>query len=82
MRRIVTSPTEIVQVTKFGLWLAVGDEELWLDYNHYPWFRNATIQSICDVQEPSPGHFFWPALDIDLDIDTLRHPEDFPLVAQ
>ena len=82
MPGIVTSPVEIVQVTKYGLWLATGNEEFWIEYRQYPWFRNATIEAICDVTEPVPGQYYWPALDVDLDLETLRHPEDYPLVAQ
>jgi hypothetical protein len=31
--------------------------------------------------EPSPDHFFWPELDVDLTSEIIRHPERFPLTA-
>jgi len=36
---------------------------------------------VANVTEPSPGHFYWPDLDIDLGIETIRHPKWFPLKA-
>lgn len=79
---IVTSPVEIVQVSRFGFWLAVGDTEHFLNFTHFPWFRDATIEALCDVSEVAPGHFYWPRLDIDLDLDAIRDPEKYPLVFQ
>lgn len=76
----VTSPIEIVQVSRFGIWLAAGDNEYFLDFVHFPWFRKASIEAICAVEEEAPGHFHWPLLDIDLDVETILNPERYPLV--
>lgn len=73
---------EVVQVSRFGIWLAVDDEEFFLDYANFPWFRDATIANICAVVMPTTGHLYWSTLDIDLDLDSIRNPEAFPLVAQ
>ncbi len=62
--------------------MAVGDAEFFLDFSHFPWFRKATIDAICDVQEVSPNHFYWPALDIDLSTEIINNPTQFPLVYQ
>lgn len=78
----VTSRVEVVQVTQFGIWLAVEEEELFLDYQYFPWFKDSTIANICAVEMPMTGHLYWPTLDIDLDIESLRNPEAFPLVAK
>ena len=82
MPGIATSPVEIVQVSGFGVWLAVEDEELFLDYLQFPWFKDATISSICAVEMPIQGHLYWPDLDIDLELDSIRHPDGYPLVAK
>ena len=47
-----------------------------------PWFRDATIREITAVERPSPHHLRWPDLDIDLAVDSIEHPERFPLVSQ
>src|SRR3546814_7518272 len=33
-------------------------------------------------RSPSPQHLYWPDLDIDLAVDSIRHPERFPLVSR
>ncbi|WP_394809313.1 DUF2442 domain-containing protein [Nitrosomonas sp.] len=35
--------------------------------------------SIIRVKEQSPGHFYWPDIDVDLTIESIEHPERFPL---
>ncbi len=78
----VTLQVEVVQVSRFGIWIAVDDEEFFLDYANFPWFRDATIATICAVEMPVAGHLYWSTLDIDLDLDSIRNPEAFPLVAR
>ena len=78
----VTSPIEVVQVTPFGIWLAYGDAEYYMDFDNFPWFREAPVRKIFNVKEASPGHFYWPDLDIDLDLDRIEHPEKYPLIAR
>ena len=78
----VTSPIEIVQISRRGLWLAVEDNEYFLDFDFFPWFRKAPVDAICLVEEAAPGHFYWPGLDVDLNLESILHPELFPLVDQ
>jgi hypothetical protein len=48
----------------------------------FPWFREAPIGKILNVELQSPGHLYWPDLDIDLAVESIDHPERFPLVSQ
>jgi len=73
---------EITNVTKHGFWLLLGDEELFVPFSSFPWFRDAPIGKLTAVELPSPHHLYWPALDIDLAVDSIRHPEQFPLVSR
>jgi hypothetical protein len=57
-------------------------KELFMSYDDFPWFKEASVGKIINVHEPSPGHFYWPDLDIDLGIGTIEHPERFPLKAK
>ncbi|MBI2803340.1 MAG: DUF2442 domain-containing protein [Gammaproteobacteria bacterium] len=77
-----TSAAEVTNVTRHGFWLLLGAEELFLSFDLFPWFRNASIQKITNVEWPSPAHLYWPELDVDLAVDSIRHPEQFPLVSQ
>ena len=76
-----TFQTEITNISSHGVWLISSGKELFMPYDDFPWFKDAPIGKILNVEEPSPGHFFWPDLDIDLSIKTIEHPERFPLKA-
>jgi hypothetical protein len=62
--------------------LLLGDEELFVPFVEFPWFRNATIEQLCAVQRPSPQHLYWPQLDVDLAVESIRNPSAFPLVSR
>jgi len=59
----------------------VRGRELFLSYEDFPWFSGQPVGSILNVEEPSPGHFYWPDVDADLTIEMIEHPERFPLSA-
>jgi len=51
-------------------------------YEDFPWFKDAPIGKILNVEQPTPGHFYWPDLDVDLGLETIERPERFPLKAK
>ena len=53
-----------------------------MSFKDFPWFKDASVASIFNVEEPSPNHFYWPDLDIDLGARTLEGPRRFPLVSK
>ena len=72
---------KVTRVSKDGIWLRLGDEELLLPFVDFPWFKGSTTAQLCDVAWPSPDHLYWPLLDVDLSVESIHHPERFPLVA-
>ena len=58
----ITSPAEISNVSKHGLWLLLGDEELFLSFTDFPWFKMASISQLCEIEQPSENHLYWPEL--------------------
>lgn len=74
------SEVEVTNVSRHGLWLIANDRELFIPFEEFPWFKDAPINKLLNVKEPSPGHFYWPELDVDLGIETIEHPERFPLI--
>ena len=44
--------------------------------------KDAPVGKILNVEEPAPGHFYWPDLDVDLSEEIIAHPERFPLKAK
>lgn len=82
MHGTTTSVAEVTNISRHGFWILLGDEELLLSYEQFPWFRQATVEQIVDVEWPAPDHLYWPSLDIDLSVSSIRRPEDFPLVSR
>jgi hypothetical protein len=78
----VTFPVEVSHVSRHGFWLLAGDEELFLPFEHFPWFIKATIEQLSVVERPTADHLYWPLLDIDLSVQSVRNPAAFPLVAK
>jgi hypothetical protein len=76
------SGVEVSNVSPNGFWLLLGDEELFLSFAEFPWFRDASIAGICDVQMPSPRRLYWPQLDVDLAVESIHDPSRFPLVSR
>ena len=77
-----TSPVEVTNVSAHGFWLFVGQRELFVPFKQFPWFQDASIRAIANVRLPSPHHLYWPDLDIDLAVESIEHPEKYPLVSQ
>jgi len=69
-------------VSRHGLWLLVGNEELFLPFEHFPWFRDASIEKISVVERQTVDHLYWPLLDIDVSVESIRSPDAFPLVSR
>ena len=76
-----TLAAEVTHVSKHGFWVLLADEELLVPYDQYPWSRKATIEQISDVQWPTTDHLYWPGLDVDLSVQSIRDPGAFPLVS-
>ena len=81
-RGISTSPVEVTNISQHGFWVLLEDEELFLPFSEFPWFRDVAVGKILHVELPSSNHLYWPELDVDLAVESIRHPERFPLVSQ
>ena len=75
------SKVEVTNISSHGIWLLKGDDEYFLSYEDFPWFKNAKVSQILNVKEVSEGHFYWPDLDVDLNIDIIKNPKNYPLKA-
>ena len=76
-----TSEVELTNVSAHGMWLIVDGRELYLAFDSFPWFREATIAQLSRIERPAPDHLRWPDLDVDLSIESIDHPERYPLVS-
>lgn len=77
-----TSDVEVTNVSNRGFWLLLEAEELFVPFAEFPWFKDAPIARLMNVARLQPHHLYWPDLDVDLDVDSIRHPERFPLMAR
>ncbi len=77
-----TSKAEVTNVSAYGIWLLAKEQEFFLSYEDFPWFKDVPPKKVFRVEEPAPGHLHWPDLDVDLGIESLRHRERFPLRAK
>jgi hypothetical protein len=77
-----TSAVEVTNISKHGFWLLIDGHELFLSFDDFPWFKQATVESILRLERPSSGHLHWPDLDVDLAVDSIEHPERYPLKSQ
>lgn len=74
------SAVEVRRIAKNGLWLQIGDEQHFLPFKHFPWFKTAKVSSIRKVKLLNRNHVRWPELDVDLELDCIRNPDNYPLL--
>ena len=73
---------EVTNISAHGFWVFLGTEELPVPYGQFPWFKKATVEQILAVERPTENHLYWPQLDVDLSVESLRRPEAFPLMSR
>lgn len=77
-RGAATSAVEVTNISGHGIWLLAHEKEFFMPYEEFPWFKDEPVSAILNVEEPSPGHFYWPDIDVDLTEEIIEHPERFP----
>ena len=70
----------VLMINAQGIMLSVLGRDYFLSYNRIPWMQDAPIRSVLNVQMSGPDAIEWPNLNVDLEIESLQHPERFPLV--
>ncbi|MEX1032793.1 MAG: DUF2442 domain-containing protein [Cellvibrionaceae bacterium] len=75
------SAVEITNISAHGVWILFGQKELFMSYEDFPWFKDQPVKSILNVETPSPNHFYWPDVDVDLTEEIIENPERFPIKA-
>ena len=75
-----TSLVEVCNISAHGFWVFVTYREYFVAFDENPWFKNAKISQILNVQLLHGHHLHWPDLDVDLEVESLANPKKFPLV--
>ena len=76
-----SSEVEIIQISKHGIWLLLHEKEHFLSFENFPWFKDAPVSAIHNVEMLNERHLYWPDLDIDLAVESIENPNSFPLLA-
>ena len=74
-----TSQVEALGISPHGIWLFLGYREAFLPFADFPWFVSGTVAQIRNIVREGASILHWPDLDVDLDLERIRHPERFPL---
>ncbi len=77
-----TLAVEVTNVSVHGFWILLANQERFLSFEQFPWFKDATIAALVNVELQSAQHLYWPDLDVDLAVESIEFPERFPLVSK
>jgi len=77
-----TSEAEVSLVSTHGIWVLLEEGEYFLPSETFPWFQKVPVAAVLNVRRLSEDHLYWPDLDVDLSIESIRDPERFPLVSR
>jgi ribosomal protein S1 len=65
-----------------GIVLDISGNTYFLSYTANPWFKNAKVSDVFDVEPISDVGVRWKNLDVDLAIDSFINPQKYPLIAK
>ena len=74
----IAAPT-IAELSEDGFWLVLDDRRIFVDFREFPWFRGRSREELQNVERPFSDELRWSELDVDLTVDSLLHPERYPL---
>ena len=72
----------IYLITAYGCISKILDTEYFLPFEDFPWFKEAKVGEIMEVELFHDNYLRWEKLDIDLEIESLVEPDKYPLVYQ
>jgi hypothetical protein len=75
-----TSEVEVTNISNHGIWLFVKESEYFLPFEEYPWFKKAKVKEIYNLKLLQEHHLYWPDLDVDLELESLERPNEYPLI--
>lgn len=81
-KNIRSTSVNVLMINEHGIMLSVLGNDYFVSYNRLPWMREARVNDVLNVQMCGRNAIEWPTLDVDLEIESLKHPERYPLVMQ
>lgn len=75
-----TTLASVLMINNQGIMINVLGNDYFLSYNRVPWMKDAPVRDVLDIHMEGRNAITWPKLDIDLEIESLKHPELYPLI--
>ena len=76
------SKPEIINISEHGFWVFLESTVYFLPFEKFPWFKQASVGQITNVQLLHKSHLYWPDLDVDLSLAIVQSPEKYKLVSK
>lgn len=70
----------VLMINAQGIMLSVQGNDYFISYNRMPWLKDARISDVLNVRMSGRSAIEWTSLDIDLEIESLKHSERYPLI--
>ncbi len=70
----------VLMINAQGILLSVLGNDYFLSYNRVPWLKDARISDVLNVRMSGRSAIEWETLGVDLEIESLKHPERYPLI--
>jgi len=85
MKKILKKNTEntlvkVLSINADGVFITAFGKDYFLSFNRLPWFKDAKVSDIMNVRNIGTMGIRWDAIDVDLELDSLNHPEKYPLI--
>ena len=76
----LNTSVSVLMINDKGMMISVDNQDYFLSFNRVPWMKDASIRDVLNVKKQGRSAIEWPSLDVDLEIESLKHPERFPLI--
>lgn len=73
---------KVLSITNDGVFITAFGKDYFLSFNRLPWFRDAKISDIMNVRNIGTMGIRWDSIDVDLELDSLNHPEKYPHIVK
>ena len=71
--------SQITSIEQDGFWLLTSEGEYFVPLERYPAFQEARVNQIFNFEQDDDA-YYWPELDLDIELDALKNPEKYPLI--
>jgi len=75
-----TLTNSVTAISKYGFWILYHNSEYFIAFSDYPEFKNVSVDKIFNLQCIGNKQLRWPDIDVDIEINALENPEQFPLI--